>query len=249
MCHPREAAKTIISVVLKVSCTGLLSACSIITTGSTHANKTFDESTYSYQANHSKTFLSTKQKPLSIKPLFGVDIQIAFSIQVGSYWTSQKIKFSAIHPGSAGALHGEDTLSIPITGGKLSYQTSPPTASGTIVASGGFMLSKENNFGEIIRNIKFDIAKHVVLASVNNTADQELFELRGIHNLSIIPSKQITLRSINLFAPRHENKALKNYFRPKQLIGVATITISITQSNLVNQHKQQLGRFPGTQPK
>lgn len=238
MYRQRATIKTVLRLVFHFACAGLLSACAFIATSSSHTNKKSVETTKPRAANQSKILQNLPKKLVVIKPLFGVDIQIVFSIQIGSNWTNQKIKFSPISPASTGTLHGQDTLSIPITGGSLKYQTFPPTASGTFVGSGGFTLSQEIKLMEVIRNIKFDLAKHVVLASINNRANQELFDLRGISNVSINQAKQLTLRKIALFAPNHVNETFRNYFQPHEPIGIATITISTTSSDSVGRNRQ-----------
>lgn len=211
-----------------VSCSAILSACTTFSTSSFNSSKQPNQPTPKPKVSSGSKYGITPDTAALLKPLFGLDIQVAFSLQTGSFWTNQKIKFIPIAPGSTGALHGKDTLSIPITSGSLSYQTSPPAAIGVFGSSGGFSLEQSDN-SLAVRNLNFDLSTDMAYADINNKY-QKLFRLLGPHGISVDRANLVILRRIEIYPLQNESKNLRSYFQPGQMVGIATVDISTTPS-------------------
>lgn len=169
--------------------------------------------------------IENKNPNISLSNLTGVDSQIVFSTDIGSMWTDQRITVTAIAPASVGASNGEQTISIPITGGNLAYDPTKQKATGTIDNSGGFSLVQSGKPTLIITDLNINLSTRLITATINGQRNVPLFSVNGTPAVSLDGS-EATVRGIMVMLSPKVDSQIQNYFTAVRSLGALTVTTS-----------------------
>ena len=225
--HAHRAATFSLGILLTL----VASSCSSASTVSTSASSTAGAASTSAGGKTGSTGTTTKNGKGSQIPslaqsrLNGVDAQISFSTILGSMWTSQKIKVSAIPPASLGSSNGERTLSLPITGGDFQYYKSTSSTTGSINTSGGITLSETGKPTLTITKISINLSRHEITATANDLQNTPIFIINGAPAISSQGAHTVVY-GITLQLSTSASALLQDYFIPDRSLAAVTITTS-----------------------